>query len=530
MRICLLSREYPPDTGWGGIGAYTHQHAQGLKSLGHDVEVVALAKKEISASDEIIQSENGINIHRAVWGPLLEELSDLCLLAPYSHYVLKCSLALWQKFWKVHRDNPFDVVEAPEHLAEAVVLALTKVCPLVIRLHTPHSKFVQQRYHNLAPSFDLNMVANMERIAMLEADVLSSPSVDLANYVAADCGYAPDKIEIVRNPVDTAVFAPDGRRAVEPSERPIVLFAGRLEERKGVYDLITAVPAVVARCPNARFVLVGADTNTATGQTSVLADLQRSLKAAGVEGSVEFVGAVPLAQMADYYRSADICVVPSLYDNAPYTVLEAMSCGKPMVGTAAGGIPEYIAHNETGIVVPTRNSDKLAEAIAELLLDEPRRRQYSQNARRRIMDNFRRELIAEQAIKTYLLAIERYRGPQDNALYRKAPDLALQDFVAQVYAFNEALSELVYQHSWKLVLRRWWQLLTHRPKLASAKIVLGIVQLCESIPLVGNTSAGLSKRLAAGVSAKEREAEEKKREILFCAFGLPVPAHDTPRT
>jgi glycogen synthase len=50
MRICLISREYPPETGWGGIGAYTYQHANSLAALGHDVEVVALARKESSGA------------------------------------------------------------------------------------------------------------------------------------------------------------------------------------------------------------------------------------------------------------------------------------------------------------------------------------------------------------------------------------------------------------------------------------------------------------------------------------------------
>jgi glycosyltransferase involved in cell wall biosynthesis len=499
-----------------------------LKSLGHDVEVVALAKKDVrSDSNQNIQDADGIRIHRAVWGPLLEELSDLCLIAPYSHYVLKCSLALWQRFLKVHQENPFDIVEAPEHLAEAILPALTKVCPLVIRLHTPHSKFVQQGYHNLVPSFDLHMVANFERVAMLEADVLSSPSVDLANYVAHDCGYNPQDIEIVRNPVDTSRFAPDGPRAIESSGKPIVFFAGRLEERKGIYDLIRAVPLVRAHVPNARFVIVGADTNTARGETSVLEELKSSLKATGTLEAVEFIGAVPLAGMPDYYRCADICVVPSLYDNAPYTVLEAMACGKPIVGSSAGGIPEYIVHDETGLIVPIANSNKLAEAITSLLLDAPRRQAFAESARSRIMEHFSLEIIARQAVSTYELAMKRWQATRDSGLYRKSPESALEDFVTQIYSCNEALSDLVYQHSLKLNCRRWQQLLSHRPKLALAKMVLGTMKLGEKIPVVGSAAINVSRRLEAGVAAKEREAEEKTRQVLFYSFGLPVPAHDT---
>lgn len=526
MRICLLSREYPPDTGWGGIGAYTYQHAHGLKRLGLDVEVVALAKKELKAETELPPVETeGIKVHRAIWGPLLEDLSSICLISPYSHYLLKCSLALWQKFLRRHREQPFDIVEAPEHLAEGLFPALTRICPLVVRLHTPHSKFVQEGYHNLVPSFDLHMVSNLERTAMLEADVLSSPSVDLARYVAKDCGYDLDKIEIVRNPVDADVFNPEGARAIAAEETsPIVFFAGRLEERKGIYHLVTAIPEILKHCPQARFVFVGADTNTAPGEGSVLKELQGMLHASNSLASANFVGKVPLSEMANYYRSADICVVPSLYDNAPYTVLEAMACGKPIVGSSAGGVPEYINHEETGLVVPTGNAEELAKAITKLLTDKETRIAYGIKARQRIMNSFERSLIAQQAVKTYELAIQRHNISSQNALYRKPPELAVQDFVTMLIAYHESLSELIYKHSAGLNRQRWQQLVMHRPKLAVAKLVLGIFKASTKVPVIGKPAEGMARKLEADVETKEREAQEKMLERLLLFFDLPRKA------
>lgn len=526
MRICLLSREYPPDTGWGGIGAYTYQHAHGLKRLGHDVEVVALARKEVSRESELPPVEiEGIKVHRAIWGPLLEDLSSICLISPYSHYVLKCSLALWQKFLKCHRENQFDVVEAPEHLAEGLFPAMTKICPLVVRLHTPHSKFVQEGYHNLVPSFDLHMVSNLERTAMLEADVLSSPSLDLARYVAADCGYKLEDIQIVRNPVDAEIFSPEGPRAIPAdNERPVVFFAGRLEERKGIYDLVSAIPLVLKTCPKARFVFVGADTNTARGERSVLAELQDQLRASNSLAAANFVGKVPLSEMADYYRSADICVVPSLYDNAPYTVLEAMACGKPMVGSSAGGVPEYIVHDETGLIVPTGNAEELAKAISTLLSNKEMRLAFGNNSRRRIMNSFERSLIARDAVKTYELAVDRYRDSRENALYRKAPEEAIQDFVTMLIAYHESLSELIYKHAAGLNRQRWRQLLTHRPKLAAAKLVLSFFKAAAKVPVLGKPAENMARRLEAGVETKEREAQEKMLERLFLLFDLSAKA------
>lgn len=519
MRICLISREYPPDTGWGGIGAYTFQHAQGLKRQGHDVEVIALAKEDVLSASALSPSDTAdIKVHRAVWGPLLNELSTLCLIAPVSHYVLKCSLALWQQFLKVHQQNPFDVVEAPEHLAEGIFPALTKVCPLVLRLHTPHSKFVKEGYHNLAPSFDLQMVANFERTAMLEADVLSSPSLDMARYVGTDCGIALDKIEIVRNPVDAELFSPDGQRAIPSDGHPIVFFAGRLEERKGIYDLIAAVPKVIKACPDARFVIVGSDTNTAIGNTSVLAELQALLEKSGTLSSVNFVGKIPLSEMPNYYRSADICVVSSLYDNAPYTVLEAMSCGKPIIGCATGGIPEYIADGKTGTLVAAAAPDEIAQAVIKLLQDESKRQSFGNAARQRIRDCFERHLIAKQAVETYKLAITRFQSRRENALYRKSPEEAIRDFVSTLYLCNESLNELVFVHSWRLNMERCVQMWRLRPKLMAAKACLAVMKIFDKVPGLGSATGRLTRKIESGVAAREKEIEKQMQERLFGWF------------
>ncbi|MBA3859948.1 MAG: hypothetical protein C0507_23810 [Cyanobacteria bacterium PR.3.49] len=73
MRICLISREYPPDTGWGGVGAYNHYMAHALKAAGHDVEVIALA----GGAEASCQTTSGIVVHRVAWKTLLEELNLL---------------------------------------------------------------------------------------------------------------------------------------------------------------------------------------------------------------------------------------------------------------------------------------------------------------------------------------------------------------------------------------------------------------------------------------------------------------------
>ena len=101
------------------------------------------------------------------------------------------------------RDKPFDVVEAPEHLAEALFPALTKACPLVVRLHTPQFKIVDEGFHNLTPNFDQQLTGMLERMTILQADLVTSPSQNLANYVCNDTGSAAlSSVCMIANPVD----------------------------------------------------------------------------------------------------------------------------------------------------------------------------------------------------------------------------------------------------------------------------------------------------------------------------------------
>ncbi len=518
MRICLISREYPPETGWGGIGAYTYQHAQALLEAGHDVEVISICKKESTVDVAPLGDVNDtsiIRVHRAVWGNLLEELSAVRVSLPHTHFLLKAALALWRKFLEVHSQKPFDVIEAPEHLAEAIFPALTHVCPLVVRLHTPHSKFVREGYSNINVNFDQRFVCILERMAMLEADLLSSPSIDLASYVASDTGIDLSKIQIVRNPVDTKRFTPDGEIAKTNPDRETtttkvtVFFAGRLEERKGIHYLIDAVPEILAACPNVRFIIVGADSNTAAGNSSVLADLKSRLEQTSATAAVSFVSHVALTEMPSYYRAADICVVPSLYENAPYTVLEALASGKPVIGSNAGGTPEYIADGETGLVVPAKDSKALARAIITLVNDEGKRKAMGLKARERALELYEKRVIAEQAIDSYELAINKYNSSLSSALYKKSAEQSLVDFVQLLYSYEQNLNDFLYLNSRSYRLKYWQQFFVQQPELFFAKLQAAILRKLPtalSNKTVQSSIAQIRTRISESDKTREKQA------------------------
>lgn len=472
MRICLVSREYPPDTGWGGVGAYTYQIAHGLVENGHEVDVVALSAERgrVVSSTLLEKPDPRIRVHRVDWEDSLEELNLLLVATPSAHFVIKSGIALWRKFLELHQKKPFDVVEAPEHLAAGVFQSLTGVVPLVVKLHTPHSKFVAEKYHGVLPTMDNQLICLLERVTMLSADGLCSPSADLARFVAEDLNVPGASIRMVRNPVDIDRFSPEGQRAAVEEGKLTILFVGRIEPRKGIQHLIDAVLSICARNSNVRFVVVGADTNTGHGGGSMLAELKEKLQKSNCESKVTFVPHVPLSEIPSYYRSADICVVPSLYENAPYTCIEAMSCGKPVVTTSAGGSSEYVAHEKFGLVVPAASAEALADAICSLAKDAEIRAKYGTAARKFTIENLDRRRIAREMEDSYLSAIQNHRDSQK--LYRKPASQALRDTLELLCAFEQMLFDTMYKVSIEFRCRYWLRFFSKRPGLCLATLVL----------------------------------------------------------
>jgi glycosyltransferase involved in cell wall biosynthesis len=462
MRVCLISREYPPETGWGGIGTFTHHLAHGLTKLGHDVHVVSLSS---SPGDAPHRGGNGEpHIHRVPSQQLAVELGFFNFCLPVTRPMIEETIALWKKFLELHKQQPFDVIECPEHFAEGLFPSLTGVAPLVIRLHTPHSKLVKEKFHNFTPSFDHRMLTALERVAMISADVLVSPSKDLAGYVARDLNLPLERIHIVRNPVDAERFTPDGAVAEMDKSAVNILFVGRLEQRKGVHHLIDAVPKVIASCGGQKvhFYLIGKDTPTTAGNGSVLAELQEKLQQSGSTNAVTFIQGIPLAQMPQYYRSADICVLPSLYDNAPMTVIEAMSCAKPVVATSAGGASEYAPHDQCGLIVPPADSDALARALSTLVGDSDLRKRFGLAARENVIENFTAAQTASETAKLYQLAIEKFKD-RHAALYPGQPEMLAEDLASMIDAMERSLYEMTYSNSWRFRIKHWRQKAQEEP-------------------------------------------------------------------
>ena len=191
------------------------------------------------------------------------------------------------------------------------------------------------------------------------------------------------RIKVVYHGIDLSYFTPADTPKVDP---PLILSVGRLVEKKGFDVLADACgilkeAGVAFRCEIA-------------GDGPLRAELDRRIISAGLADCVELTGRQSQAQLLDRYRAASVFALPCViaadgdHDGLPNVLLEAAACGVPVTSTDVGGVPELIRDGETGLIVPQRDAQATAEAIRELLNDEPLRRRLSDGARREVEQRF----------------------------------------------------------------------------------------------------------------------------------------------
>lgn len=194
-------------------------------------------------------------------------------------------------------------------------------------------------------------------------------------------GYPPERIATVPIGVDVDVF---NARKEEPS-KPMVLFVGRLVEKKGVAYLLEAMVEVVKKHKEARLVIIGEGP-----LKPELIKQARSLKLP----NVTFMGACDSATVRKQMNIASILAAPSVTaasgdsEGLPIVVCEAQAVGLPVIGTRHAGIPEIVRNGETGFLVPERNVHELAQGISFLLSHPERREMMGEAARANVCFNF----------------------------------------------------------------------------------------------------------------------------------------------
>jgi glycosyltransferase involved in cell wall biosynthesis len=206
----------------------------------------------------------------------------------------------------------------------------------------------------------LAFARRMTELAYARADAIA-PCCDYNHRWELRLGVPPAKIHTAYYGLDPNVFVPTERG--RDDDPPVVVWAGRIDPLKDVETLLQAAAIVRETRPDARFLLFG---SAQPGAEEYAARCMELYDALDLEGFVSFEGFA--TNVVEAFGRGDIVVLSSVSEGFPYSTLEAMVCGKPVVATAVGGIAEQVTR-DCGRIVPPRDPEALAQGLLEVMAD-----------------------------------------------------------------------------------------------------------------------------------------------------------------
>jgi glycosyltransferase involved in cell wall biosynthesis len=289
-----------------------------------------------------------------------------------------------------------DVVHAESHLflstVQAVNMSKKLGLPCVVTVHGVFAdrgfaiNFAQEAYLR---TLGLEVFKNADRIICLTR----SDAEEIAGF-----GCPLNKIRLVPNAVDSEFFKPGDER-----EDNLIVWVGRFVPEKGVEYLVEAARILVDKHRDVKFLLIGYGPL----KTKII----RLVYNYGLLGkSVHFVGPLSREEIAKILSKATVFVFPSLREGLPLSVLEAMACSLPVVGSDIPGVNDVVMHGENGFLVPPKEAKALANGILVLLNDGNIRRSFGKNARQLIVEKYEWNIVINKIEKVYNEAIESHNN------------------------------------------------------------------------------------------------------------------------
>lgn len=357
MRIALVSEHASPLACLGGVDAggqnvHVAALATGLGARGHQVTVYTRA--DAPTLPPVVDFAPGVLVENVTAGPATAIGKD-----QLPQYMPEFGAVLSRRW----ADQPPDVVHA--HFWMSGLAALQAAADLAVPvLQTFHALgAVKRRWQGDADSSPDDRVETEARILRTADRIIATCRDEVDELTALGCG-AP--IDVVPCGVDTAAFAP---RPTPRRGRHRVLVLGRLVPRKGVEDIIRAMPGI----PGAELLVVGGPAPADLEGDPEARRLRAVATNLGVTDRVLLAGRAAHADLPALINSCELVVAAPWYEPFGIVPLEAMACGVPVVGTAVGGLLDTVVDGVTGLLVPPGRPADIAAAVAGLLADPGRR-------------------------------------------------------------------------------------------------------------------------------------------------------------
>lgn len=388
-RICLAETEFPS---WGGYGAYVENLATELTKQGNEVHVICGQSRCLG-----LHEKDTVHVHTKFRG-------DLPVIS-----TLYFETSLGKKVKELKKEFDIQILHRNSPQAGPQWSLSDEGITEVITSHGTTNALVTSLIRKKAISstsefletFFSHVLAKMERDVLRKCDQVIAVSEWTRSCILNMMKIDPVKIKVVYNGVSIDKFSRvKGAEEfflkeykIDAIANKIVLFVGRLHGVKGIKTLIRAIPRIIREVPDAFFVFVG------RGNATIY---KRLLHEAGVNAlRYAFLGHVAHNYLPMIYSCADVCVLPSYYENCPTSLLEAMSCACPSVASNIGGIDEIVDNGRTGYFFEPGNEGELATKVLMILKDERLSKNMSKASREVVVEKFEWGSIAKQIIEIY---------------------------------------------------------------------------------------------------------------------------------
>jgi glycosyltransferase involved in cell wall biosynthesis len=407
MRVGLVSYEFPPQGGLGGVGTYAFRLAGALGKSGHEVVVLA------GPSEGRETRLENVTVHRlpARYDPPVRSRACrwlywrmarlLDISNPLVWHWLRWDMASGQALMDIHRCTPLDVIEAPEHAANGLVVGKMRHWPTALRLHGPWELFFGIN-RNQGTSLNL-LLSELEKRSLFHADVVTTPSRTMAAFMQKRW-HLPSAPQAIPNFMDVPTRPVPLPRL--GSEQRIVC-AGRIERFKGQDNLVKAFASIADRHPRSRLVLIGPDQWSR--KQSFSAAIDAMVPNPEIRRRIDLSGAVSLSETQQELRRARVVVVPSSgFESFSFSTLEAMAAARPTIVSRAGAMPELLDYGHCGMIVTPGKVSELADALDRLLSDRDLCEKLAVCAHERARSEYDTQAVLPAFIASYREARERF--------------------------------------------------------------------------------------------------------------------------
>jgi glycosyltransferase involved in cell wall biosynthesis len=372
----MIAEDFPPFC--AGVGYYVYHLSRKLSQKGHQIVIMTRG----SWKGTVRQESDGLTVYRVRF-----IRSYPFHVQPHAFFVNRLLKSMESELDLIHIHGP---------MAPLVHTSL----PILLTQHgtakaTIDNLELLDLFSFVAKAF-VWMYASLDRRVAYSARKVTAVSDSCAAEIRQY--YGIKEVVTIGNGVDTSFFVPRDASDDRPREMRAV-YAGILSTRKGLPDLVKSAPYVLREIPEVKFLVAG--TGPLRGY---LIKLVRQLH---LEESFSFPGYLDRNQLREYYQNASLVVLPSYHEGLPNVLLEAMSCGVPVVATAIPGTTEAVVDGEVGILVPPHNPERLAEAIVRLLRDPQLRRELGNRGRKRAETLYDWEIVANRVEEIYFSLLEK---------------------------------------------------------------------------------------------------------------------------